>query len=231
MARILLRRVGCDRLRRAIQKLVLDLRRRHRILPGAAGIDPQLFACGPVRKRDREPGRIILVRVREGRIDRDRYHARQRLYPRVVDRVLAERRQRRRPVRERIGDDILQIELRRFGIGRILLARAVGGIFRDAGLDGGDVGHARPELFAKLERGVDAGMDHAAAGIALGAETTLREIGCAAEIVERVGLPFEPAREGAREPAAAFDRRRICGEAARPEQRRQNRIARPLPHM
>ena len=158
-------------------------------------------------------------------------HARERLYPRVVDRLLAERRQTRRPVRERIGDDILQIELRRLGIGRVLLAGAVGGVFGDAGLDRGNVGHARTELVAQRERGVDAGVDHAAAGIALGPEAALGQIEGAAEIVERLRLPFEPARKRAGEPAAAFDRRRVGGEAAPAELRRQDRVARALPHM
>ena len=45
---------------------------------------------------------------------------------------------------------------------------------------------ARSEFVAQRERGVDAGVDHAAARIALGPEAALGEIEAAAEIVERL---------------------------------------------
>ena len=98
----------------------------------------------------------------------------------------------------------------------ILLAGAARGVFRDAGLDRGDVGDPRAELVADRKRRVDAGVDDAAARIALGPDADLGEVEALAEIVERLGAPGHAARERREEAAAAFQRRMVGGEARLP---------------
>src|SRR5206468_3867079 len=101
----------------------------------------------------------------------------------------------RRAMRQRSADDVLQIELRGLHVGRILRAGTVAGILRNPGLDAGDVADTRAELVADRERRVDAGVDYAAAGIALRLVADLDEIERLAEIVEWFAADRKPARK------------------------------------
>src|SRR5207245_7516704 len=103
---------------------------------------------------------------------------------------------------------VLQIELRRLAARGILLARAARGVLGNAGLDRRNVARAEPgalQIRADFQRGVDRGVDHAAARIALGPEAALGEIEFLPEIGECLRLPGEPARKGAAKTAARLD--------------------------
>ena len=81
-------------------------------------------------------------------------------------------------------------------------------------MDAADIGHARPELFAQRERGLDRGVAAPTAGIGLEHVADAHEIVAPAEVLERLQRHLEPAPEGLEIAGTALERLRMRGEAA-----------------